>query len=330
MVNDLHYSFGDNLKEKFSELPHLVAPLLRGMDKVIVTPVGQQPPPMGHPFHESPDLRRSRMKTAEKFAVDINSVYRYKWQSIFSFIGIMFTITNTCDASRGLKLQREHVKSRPVFVEYSRYSSCQSLVSLSILIHVLNAGVPMINTLSMSNIFGEAGIRLVAYEMPAAAAKISPAKHPQRDVKYVFNMPINPVDPANFENFEEDRILSYEESDQRGRSDSFMPRLSMSPVNVDYEDEPIDCRIEDSDGEDDDLAQVGGGVAVKESPLFARIARNSIGSVMNRCVVTEVDRRKCLLKTHRLIPCTLPLALGSANRVKEMKQRKKQCFPRKM
>ena len=37
MVNDLHYSFGDTPNSKDAEMPHLVAPLLRGMDKVIVS-----------------------------------------------------------------------------------------------------------------------------------------------------------------------------------------------------------------------------------------------------------------------------------------------------
>jgi phage tail tube protein FII len=37
MVNDLHYSFGDSPNAKDAESPHLVAPLLRGMDKVVVT-----------------------------------------------------------------------------------------------------------------------------------------------------------------------------------------------------------------------------------------------------------------------------------------------------
>lgn len=52
------------------------APLLRGMDRVVVTPPGKMPPPMGKSFEETPENRRRRMKTSEKFVVDTQSTYR--------------------------------------------------------------------------------------------------------------------------------------------------------------------------------------------------------------------------------------------------------------
>ncbi len=56
--------------------PFITAPLLRGMDRVVVTPQGQTPPPMGKSFEETPENRRRRMKTSEKFVVDTQSTYR--------------------------------------------------------------------------------------------------------------------------------------------------------------------------------------------------------------------------------------------------------------
>ena len=39
---------------------------------------------------------------------------------------------------------------------------------------------------------------------------LSPTKHPKKDIRYVFNMGINPIDPANYEDFDESRVLSDE------------------------------------------------------------------------------------------------------------------------
>ncbi len=78
MVNDLHYSFGDFPNESGFEKPHLVAPLFTTMDKIIETPQGQLPPPMGTPFPEDPDYRKMRMKCrATNDLINLNSVYSF-------------------------------------------------------------------------------------------------------------------------------------------------------------------------------------------------------------------------------------------------------------
>lgn len=58
----------------------------------------------------------------------------------------------------------------------------------------------MVKALPMRNLFGDAGIRLVAYEFPhSAIARNNSPKHPKADLKYVFNLTLNPIDPASYE-----------------------------------------------------------------------------------------------------------------------------------
>lgn len=62
VVNDLHYSFGDPPENENYQVPHVVAPIFPTFDKVIVSPPGVSPPPMGTPFPEDPDYRKQRLK----------------------------------------------------------------------------------------------------------------------------------------------------------------------------------------------------------------------------------------------------------------------------
>ena len=67
MVSNLHHSFGDSQDNPDYELPHLVAPLFSGMDRVVVTPPGQTPPPLGSPFIEDIEFRKARLKSKSLF-----------------------------------------------------------------------------------------------------------------------------------------------------------------------------------------------------------------------------------------------------------------------
>ena len=50
----------------------------------------------------------------------------------------------------------------------------------------------MVKNLDMRSLFGDAGIRLVAYELPRAkVAQNNSPKHAQKDLKYVFNLTLN-------------------------------------------------------------------------------------------------------------------------------------------
>ena len=44
----------------------------------------------------------------------------------------------------------------------------------------------MCKTMDLRGLIGDCNIRIVAYDMPAAAMKTSNSKHPQKEIKYFF------------------------------------------------------------------------------------------------------------------------------------------------
>ncbi len=63
VLKNLHYSFGDKGDAHSAdeiELPHLTFPLSRGMDRLVITPPGEDPPPLGREFDEPDDIRIPR------------------------------------------------------------------------------------------------------------------------------------------------------------------------------------------------------------------------------------------------------------------------------
>lgn len=79
MVGDLHYSFGDTQEGMNYELPHVVSPIFPTFDKIVVTPPGETPPPLGVPFPEDPEYRKVRLKFRfiKDAQVDLNSTYSF-------------------------------------------------------------------------------------------------------------------------------------------------------------------------------------------------------------------------------------------------------------
>lgn len=79
MVGDLHYSFGDPQDSANYELPHVVSPIFPTFDKIVVSPPGETPPPLGEPFPEDPEYRKKRLKFRfiKDAQVDINNVYSF-------------------------------------------------------------------------------------------------------------------------------------------------------------------------------------------------------------------------------------------------------------
>lgn len=79
MANDLHYSFGDNPSEPNHQKPHVVAPIFPTFDKVIVTPKGQDPPPLGVPFVEDIEYRKLRLKfkSIDDAKVELDNIYSF-------------------------------------------------------------------------------------------------------------------------------------------------------------------------------------------------------------------------------------------------------------
>eukprot|EP00981_Chlorochromonas_danica_P015379 scaffold11846_cov149-Ochromonas_danica.AAC.10 len=79
MVGDLHYSFGDNQNNPAFELPHVVSPIFPTFDKILITPPGETPPPLGIPFQEDPEYRKKRLKCRliKDAQVDLDTIYSF-------------------------------------------------------------------------------------------------------------------------------------------------------------------------------------------------------------------------------------------------------------
>jgi hypothetical protein len=79
LVNDLHFSFGDNPKDQNYQVPHIVSPIFPTLDKVLITPPGEIPPPLGVPFVEDPAYRKERLKfrTIDLANIDLNTTYSF-------------------------------------------------------------------------------------------------------------------------------------------------------------------------------------------------------------------------------------------------------------
>jgi hypothetical protein len=79
MVNDLHYSFGEDQKQALYEFPHVVAPMFPTLDKILETKDGETLPEMGVPFKEDQDYRKKRLKwTKIKDAnIDLETTYSF-------------------------------------------------------------------------------------------------------------------------------------------------------------------------------------------------------------------------------------------------------------
>lgn len=79
MVNDLHYSFGDDQSDPNHQLPHIVAPIFPTFDKVLVTPPGGVLPEMNVPFNEDLEYRKQRIKykLTSDAKIDLNTTYSF-------------------------------------------------------------------------------------------------------------------------------------------------------------------------------------------------------------------------------------------------------------
>jgi hypothetical protein len=79
MVTDMHYSFGTVQTDPNHQLPHVVGPIFPTMDKIIVTPPGEQPPAIGQPYIEDIEYRKKRLKfkSIKDAEVDLDSIYSF-------------------------------------------------------------------------------------------------------------------------------------------------------------------------------------------------------------------------------------------------------------
>lgn len=69
----MNYSYGDTENK---ELPHIVFPLWTSVDKMVVTPEGGEPPPLGELFPEDEKGRSKRRGGGDLGNWDTTSTYR--------------------------------------------------------------------------------------------------------------------------------------------------------------------------------------------------------------------------------------------------------------
>jgi len=83
MNKDLHYSFGEKgkpLTDPSLELPHMALPLHKIIDRLIVTPEGEEPPPLGKQIIEPDEAIKVRKSSAKVEAIT-NSIYTFAFMS---------------------------------------------------------------------------------------------------------------------------------------------------------------------------------------------------------------------------------------------------------
>jgi hypothetical protein len=103
---DVHHSFGGH-----GELPHMGAPAFHSFDRVVVTPPGESPPPLGtHLEKKNSDIQRRKNFFKIEQKIDIGSTYTFSmknrrfnpllWKVISVPILKQFTVSRFTDAVR--------------------------------------------------------------------------------------------------------------------------------------------------------------------------------------------------------------------------------------
>lgn len=77
----VHASFGDT--EEGGERPHLVFPLLSAMDRIVVTPPGETPPPLGDEVLVTPDLPRIKKLASMGEDILVGHTYTMAFYSMY-------------------------------------------------------------------------------------------------------------------------------------------------------------------------------------------------------------------------------------------------------
>ena len=87
VLKNLHYSFGDKpggvQEADEMELPHLTFPLSRGMDRLVITPVGGKIPPLGKEFFEPDEVRIPRRGKGEEPQFVLGPTYSMSFHSMY-------------------------------------------------------------------------------------------------------------------------------------------------------------------------------------------------------------------------------------------------------
>jgi hypothetical protein len=82
-ISGLQHSLGDSQNNPDFQYPHLVAGMFSSLDKVVVTPPGQTPPPLGAPLPEDPEYKKLRknFKSINEANIDLESTYSFSVNS---------------------------------------------------------------------------------------------------------------------------------------------------------------------------------------------------------------------------------------------------------
>lgn len=103
---DVHQSFGGN-----EEVPHMGAPAFHSFDRVVVTPAGQTPPPLGaHLEKKQSDILRRKKFFKTDMKIDLGSTYTFSiknrrfnpllWKVVGVPIARQFTVSRFTEAVR--------------------------------------------------------------------------------------------------------------------------------------------------------------------------------------------------------------------------------------
>jgi len=103
---DVHLSYGGN-----GEVPHMGAPAFHSFDRVVVTPPGETPPPLGHHLQRMPsDVQRRKHFFKLKQKIDVGSTYTFsmknrrfnplKWKVVGVPIARQFTVSRFTESVR--------------------------------------------------------------------------------------------------------------------------------------------------------------------------------------------------------------------------------------
>ena len=163
-VLPIHYSFGQPPSSSAApqaEAPHIVSPLMISADRMVVTPFGQPPPPLGAPGS-------CNLASIEK------------------------------DAQR--KARRADAAQSPSYGHFdttSTYTFSFNTSNVDLPTWQLR-GLPLWENLDLRSFWDSGGLRIVCYRHRATTESVNPsvAPHTPSTADYAFAIQIQPVDPA--------------------------------------------------------------------------------------------------------------------------------------
>jgi len=117
---DVHLSFGGQ-----DEVPHMGAPAFHSFDRVVVTPPGETPPPLGQHLARMPsDVQRRKNFFKLEQTIDVGSTYTFsmknrrfnplKWKVVGVPIARQFTVSRFTDAVRLAVYEVVEMDGKPV------------------------------------------------------------------------------------------------------------------------------------------------------------------------------------------------------------------------